>query len=69
VTPWNAAGGCTVLAHQRPVQVLHSGVWLDGYVTAQRRDPDSWWALVSYRTGPGQQYRHWRPAAELRRPV
>ncbi len=49
------------------MQVLHGGVWVDGWVKAQRRDPDGWWALVRYTAGVGLQYRHWRPASELRR--
>ena len=65
MAPWNATGRCTVLDDQRPVQVLHGGAWVDGNVTAQRRDPDGWWALVRYSVGVGLQYRHWRPATEL----
>ena len=49
------------------MQVLHDGAWVDGWVMAQRRDPDGWWACVRYTVGVGMQYRHWRPAAELRR--
>ncbi len=66
MAPWNATGRCTVLERPRSVQVRHEDVWLDGYLTAQRRDPDGWWGLVAYRTGPGMQYRHWRPADQLR---
>jgi len=63
----DATGRCTVLDVERPVQVLHDGGrWVDGWVTAQRRDPDGWWGLVRYSTGVGEQYLHWRPASELR---
>ena len=68
MAPWNATGRCTVLDDERAVQVLHDGAWVDGWVMAQRRDPDGWWACVRYTVGVGMQYRHWRPAAELRRP-
>lgn len=43
------------------------GRWVAGWVAAQRRDPDGWWALVRYSVSVGMQYRHWRPASELRR--
>ena len=51
MAPWNATGACTILDRERPVQVLHDGAWVDGHVTAQRRDPDGWWAFVRYSTG------------------
>ncbi len=46
--------------------VLHGGTWIIGALTAQRRDPDGWWGFVRYSTGVGEQFRHWRPAGELR---
>ena len=65
MVPWSASGRCAVLDRERAVQVLHDGAWVDGWVTAQRRDADGWWACVHYSLGAGLQYRHWRPATEL----
>ncbi len=42
MTPRNATDRCTVLERPRSVQVRHKDLWLDGYLTAQRRVPDGW---------------------------
>jgi hypothetical protein len=35
-------GRITLLTEPRRVQVLHDGQWLDGWVTATRREPEAW---------------------------
>jgi hypothetical protein len=51
----------------RPVEVLHGGVWLPGWLEAYRRDGDGWRAMVRYSSAPGMQYLQRRGGAEVRR--
>jgi hypothetical protein len=51
----------------RPVEVLHDGRWVSGWLEAYRRDGQGWRACVSYRTTPGMQYLQWHSDAEVRR--
>ena len=51
----------------RPVEVLHDGRWVTGWLEAYRRDGEGWRACVRYRAGVGLQYLQWRSAAEVRR--
>jgi len=37
----------------RPVEVLHEGGGVDGWLTAQRREPGAWWGYVRYVVGVG----------------
>ena len=37
----------------RPVEVLHDGRWVPGWVEAYRRDGDGWRACVRYSAGVG----------------
>ena len=40
----------------RPVEVLHDGRWLPGWLLAARRNPDgSWRGLVRYTESPEMQ--------------
>ena len=56
-----------VLAHpSRPVEVLHDGRWLPGWLEAYRRDGDKWRACVRYSAGVGMQYVQWRGEADVR---
>jgi hypothetical protein len=58
----------TMLANpSRPVQVLHNGHWVGGWLEAYRRDPEGWRGMVRYSTTPGAQYLQWRSEAEVRR--
>ena len=62
-------GSCTVLDYreQRPVQVLHGGVWFDGWLTAYRQDADGWWGMVRWVVDVGRMHWHWKHETELRR--
>jgi hypothetical protein len=51
----------------RPVEVLHEGAWVAGWLEAYRRDPDGWRGMVRYSTKPGATYLHWRTQGEVRR--
>ena len=59
--------GNVILEERKPVQVLHDGRWVDGWLEAYRREPSGWRGCVRYSTGVGQTYYHWRPEGELRR--
>ena len=53
----------------RPIDVLHDGRWLSGWLLAARQDPGGpWRGLVRYTAAPGVQYYHWRGESDLRRP-
>jgi hypothetical protein len=57
----------TMLANpSRPVEVLHDGAWVNGWLEAYRRDADEWRGMVRYTPTPGGQYLQWRPADQLR---
>ncbi len=51
----------------RPVEVLHEGRWVPGYMMATRLDADGWHGLVGY-TDPLTRagYYRWCPEAQLR---
>jgi hypothetical protein len=58
----------TVLANpSRPIEVLHDGQWVSGWLEASRPDDESWLGMVRYSTTPGAQYLQWRSEAEVRR--
>jgi hypothetical protein len=58
----------TVLANpSRPVQVLHDGRWVSGWLEAYRREADGWRGKVRYTPpAPGMQFLQWRPADQMR---
>jgi hypothetical protein len=56
-----------LLDEPRPVEVLHDGAWLAGWLTAYRRDRDGWRAFVRYSSAPGMQYVQWRAGDDIRR--
>jgi hypothetical protein len=57
----------TMLANpSRPVQVLHDGQWVGGWLEAYRRDDEGWRAMVRYCPEPDAQYLQWRPAEQIR---
>ena len=61
--------GTVVLDNPRPVEVLHDGRWLHGWLKAYRRDGDAWRGLVDYRDPVSLgHWLQWRPGRELRRP-
>ena len=49
-----------------PVEVLHDGQWVSGWLEAYRRDPEGWRGMVRYSPSPGAQYLQWRPAEQIR---
>jgi hypothetical protein len=53
----------------RPVEVLHEGRWVTGWLEAYRRDGRGWRAMVRYSAGPGMQYLQWRQESNVRRPA
>ena len=55
-----------ILDQRRPVQVLHDGRWLDGWLEAYRREASGWRACVRYSAGVGQTYYQWRHESQLR---
>jgi hypothetical protein len=56
----------TILANRsRPVEVLHAGAWVTGWLEAYRRDDEGWRAMVRYTTAQGMQYLQWRPAEQI----
>lgn len=57
----------TLLDAPRPVEVLHDGRWLVGWLLAYRRDADGWRAYVRYAAGVGMTFLQWRGEAEVRR--
>jgi hypothetical protein len=58
-----------LLEEPHPVQVLHEGRWVHGWLTAHRRERDGWRGFMRYSTGPGEGYVQWRGGQEMRRPV
>jgi hypothetical protein len=50
----------------RPVEVLHEGRWVSGWLEAYRRDGEGWRAMVRYSAGVGMQYLQWREEAQVR---
>jgi hypothetical protein len=57
----------TFLANpSRPVEVLHNGAWVTGWLEACRRDPDGLRGMVRYSPDPGCQFLQWRPAEQIR---
>jgi|SwirhirootsSR2_FD_contig_21_23192098_length_260_multi_2_in_0_out_0_1 hypothetical protein len=60
--------GTVTLQQRRPVQVLHEGRWLDGWLEAYRREPSEWRGCVRYSAGVGMTCYQWRGESELRRP-
>jgi hypothetical protein len=64
-------GTTVVLDDPRPVEVLHVGRWLPGWLKAYSRDDgDGWRGLVDYRDPVSLgHWLQWRGGAELRRPL
>ena len=60
------ATGNVVLDEPRPVEVLHDGHWVPGWLLAYRHDPGGWRGMVRYRVDLAQ-YLQWRGEHELRR--
>ena len=56
----------TSVGPPRPVEVLHEGAWIAGWLLAYRRDSTGWRAYVRYSTAPGMTYVQWRPELEVR---
>jgi hypothetical protein len=50
----------------QPVEVLHNGAWVTGWLEAYRRERDGWRAMVRFSPSPGAPYLQWRPAEQLR---
>lgn len=52
----------------RPVEVLHDGRWIRGRLLGwtRRDEHGTWWGIVRYTAGVGQQYEHARPQTEIR---
>ena len=59
--------GNVILPERRPVQVLHEGRWLDGWLEAYRLDASGWRGCVRYSARVGMTYYQSRPDTELRR--
>jgi hypothetical protein len=57
----------TALANpSRPVEVLHDGAWVSGWLEAYRRGDAGWRGMVRYSPTLGAQYLQWRPADQIR---
>ena len=61
------ASSTVILPERRPVQVLHEGRWIDGWLEAYRQEPAGWRGCVRYTVEIGATYYQWRDKDDLRR--
>jgi hypothetical protein len=50
----------------RPVEVLHNGAWVTGWLKTYRRDDEGWRGTVRYSPQPGARYHRARRALATR---